>query len=126
MVSFFHFELKLTRYDRFLVFSKFSLLEARSSKVTFQRQHFPWEFRAGSYIFGIRRARRMGAASQLNEIPTFYILPPPPTTHYIIYHGITAKRNKPHVVKAFEDYLPRPRFKNIPTSIQRFCYPLLL
>ena len=49
----------------------------KASKVTFQRHPFPEEFRAGSYIFGISRARRMGAACKLIQNPTFIFFATP-------------------------------------------------
>ena len=53
----------------------FGLVEG--PKVTIQGQHFPLEFRAHPYIFGISRARRMGAASQLIQNTTFVFFDPP-------------------------------------------------
>ena len=40
-------------------------------KYGFQSQHFPCEFRADLYVFGIRGTRRMGAASELIQNQTF-------------------------------------------------------
>ena len=44
-------------------------------KVTIQRKHFPVEFRAHPYIFGISTTRRMGAACKQLQNPTFIFLP---------------------------------------------------
>ena len=46
-------------------------------KCVFQRQPFPLEFRAGLYVFGIRKSCRMGAACKLIKIPTFCFYAPP-------------------------------------------------
>ena len=48
------------------------------SKVRFQRHPFQLELRADSYIFGISRAWRMGAACMVIENQTFCIYAPPP------------------------------------------------
>ena len=49
---------------------------ARGPKVIIQRKHFPCELRADLYIFGISRARRMGLATVLIQIPTFVFFAP--------------------------------------------------
>ena len=41
-----------------------------------QRRHFPEEFRADLYVFGIRRARRMGTDRVLIQNPNFYFFAP--------------------------------------------------
>ena len=46
-------------------------LKESGQKYGFQRQHFPCEFRADLYVFGIRGTRRMGAASELIQNQTF-------------------------------------------------------
>ena len=57
----------------------------KCQKCVFQRQPFPLEFRAGLYVFGIRKSCRMGAACKLIKIPTFcfYASPPTPYTNRI-------------------------------------------
>ena len=46
-------------------------------KVTLQRKHFPVELRAGSDVFGIIEACRMGAACMQIENQTFIFFAPP-------------------------------------------------
>ena len=41
------------------------------------RGHFPLEFRAHLYVFGISGGRRMGKHTELNLIPTFNFSGPP-------------------------------------------------
>ena len=48
-----------------------------------QRRHFPEEFRADLYVFGIRRARRMGTDKGLIQNPNFYFVAPPPNVDII-------------------------------------------
>ena len=43
--------------------------------------HFPLEFRAHLYIFGISGARRMGKYTELKSNTTFYFFAPPPNKH---------------------------------------------
>ena len=48
-----------------------------AEKWPLQRRHFPCEFRAHPYLFGIRRARGMGLDRVLIQIPTFNFFAPP-------------------------------------------------
>ena len=54
-----------------LYFSKFPLYNVRGLG-----GHFPLEFRAHLYVFGISEGRRMGKHTELNLIPTFIFWPP--------------------------------------------------
>ena len=49
-----------------------------TEKWPLHRRHFPCEFRAHPYLFGIRRARGMGLDRVLIQIPTFNFFAPPP------------------------------------------------
>ena len=60
-----------------LYFSKFPLYNVQGLG-----GHFPLEFRAHLYVLGISGGRGMGKHTELNLIPTFNFLPPPPNTHY--------------------------------------------
>ena len=55
-----------------LYFLKFPLYNVRGL-----RGHFPLEFRAHLYVFGISGGRRMGKHTELNLIPTFNFFGPP-------------------------------------------------
>ena len=55
-----------------LYFSKFPLYNVRGLG-----GHFPLEFRAHLYVFGISEGRRMGKHTELNLIPTFDFFAPP-------------------------------------------------
>ena len=57
-----------------LYFLKFPLYNVRGL-----RGHFPLEFRAHLYVFGISGGRRMGKHTELNLIPTFNFFGPPDT-----------------------------------------------
>ena len=49
-----------------------------AEKWPLQRKHFPCEFRAHPYLFGIRRARGMGLDRVLIQNQTFNFFAPPP------------------------------------------------
>ena len=49
-----------------------------AKKCPLQRRHFPCEFRAHPYLFGIRRARGMGLDRVLIQNQTFRFFDPPP------------------------------------------------
>ena len=55
-----------------LYFSKYPLYNVRGLG-----GHFPLEFRALLYVFGISEGRRMGKHTELNLIPTFNFFAPP-------------------------------------------------
>ena len=59
-----------------LYFLKFPLYNVRGL-----RGHFPLEFRAHLYVFGISGGRRMGKHTELNLIPTFDFFGTPYCTH---------------------------------------------
>ena len=45
--------------------------------MTFQRKHFPGDYRDDLYVFGISGARRMGSDRELIQNPTFVFFCPP-------------------------------------------------
>ena len=58
-------------------------------KWPFQGRHFPCEFRAHPYLFGIRRARGMGLDRLLIQILTFIFFAPPPNVQ-----GVSRKMSR--------------------------------
>ena len=50
-----------------------------------QGRHFQDEFRADLYVFGIKRARRMGTDRGLIQNPNFYFFAPPPMYSVFLY-----------------------------------------